>query len=295
MVEMLTFEGEFKVTDEIKNRFDDDGFIVVKDLLDKEEIAQIWKVLNDPEGILKHAYETLEPDGHKIQRILYCHPGNDVTGIVSRSEKIVNACEKLVGGEMYHYHGKFILKNANEGGRHVWHQDYGYWYKQNLFPDMITVWMPLDKTTRKNSCLQLLKGSHKCGRIDHGAGSGTMQSEADLERIEQLKKVCPHLYCEMEPGDVLFQHCNLLHTSDPNDSDLRRWAFVACYNRRSNSSFKKHHHPSYTPLHKVPDSEIKTCRNYTDFSGKEFVNPIGNEEDRKLYSQYSLRPLEQET
>jgi hypothetical protein len=30
-----------------------------RDLLDKEEIAQIWKVLNDPEGILKHAYEVI--------------------------------------------------------------------------------------------------------------------------------------------------------------------------------------------------------------------------------------------
>jgi len=32
---------------------------------------------------------------------------------------------QLLGGEVYHYHGKFILKNPHEGGQHVWHQDYG--------------------------------------------------------------------------------------------------------------------------------------------------------------------------
>ena len=29
-ISVITFEGEFKVTDEIKKRFDEDGFIVVK-------------------------------------------------------------------------------------------------------------------------------------------------------------------------------------------------------------------------------------------------------------------------
>lgn len=53
----------------------------------------------------------------------------------------------------------------------------------------------------------------------------------------------------------------------------------------------------YTEIYQhfqVPDADIKSCRNYTDFSGKVFVNPVGNEKDRKLYSQYNLRKMEQE-
>ena len=52
-------------------------------------------------------------------------------------------------------------------------------------------------------------------------------------------------------GDVLFLHCNTLHTSMPNDSDMRRWAFICCYNKASNNPYMKHHHPQYTPLQKV--------------------------------------------
>ena len=49
--------------------------------------------------------------------------------------------------------------------------------------------------------VQILKGSHKCGRIDHIPSSAYLQTGADLERVEELKKVCPHVYAEMEPGN----------------------------------------------------------------------------------------------
>ena len=38
------------------------------------------------------------------------------------------------------------------------------------------------------------------------------------------------VYCEMAPGTVLFFDCNLLHRSDPNESDESRWALICCYN-----------------------------------------------------------------
>ena len=53
------------------------------------------------------------------------------------------------------------------------------------------------------------------------------------------------------PGDALFFHSNVLHTSDQNNSDMRRWAFLCSYNRRDNNPIIKHHHPQYTPLKKV--------------------------------------------
>lgn len=277
------FEGDFKVTDEMKKCYEENGYFIVKGFLDEEERKQIWNVLDEKKGILKHSYTTTEPDGKKIRRVMYQHPGNDVTGIIARSEKVAGACEEILGGEVYHYHSKFILKDPREGGSHVWHQDYGYWYEfGNIFPEMTTVWMALDKTTRQNSCLQVLKGSHKCGRIQHNA-TGALQAGADLSRVEALKERCPLVYCEMEPGDVLFLHCNTLHTSMPNDSDMRRWAFICCYNKASNNPYVKHHHPQYTPLHKVPNSAIKECRNYTDFSGKDFTDPTRKEEDRKTF------------
>ena len=56
---------------------------------------------------------------------------------------------------------------------------------------------------------------------------------------------------ELEAGDALFFHSNVLHKSDQNNSDRRRWAFIMSYNMASNDPVLPHHHPQYTPLIKV--------------------------------------------
>ena len=77
--------------------------------------------------------------------------------MVSRSEKVVNTFEELLGcGELYHYHSKLMMKEARTGGQHVWHQDYGYWYENGcLYPDMGSVFIALDPCTTENGCLQV--------------------------------------------------------------------------------------------------------------------------------------------
>jgi hypothetical protein len=37
----------------------------------------------------------LEEKENKIVRVVWRHPGDDVTGMAARSEKIVNTCEKV--------------------------------------------------------------------------------------------------------------------------------------------------------------------------------------------------------
>jgi hypothetical protein len=61
---------------------------------------------------------------------------------------------------------------------------------------------------------------------------------------------------EMEAGDALFFHSNVLHRSDKNDSDRRRWAFLIAYNRTSNNPVYPHHHPQCTKLEKVDYKSI---------------------------------------
>ena len=177
-----------------------------------------------------------------------------------------NADEDLLGGEVYHYHSKITAKEPFEGGAWEWHQDYGYWYNNGcLFPHMATAMIALDKCTKENGCLQILAGSNQIGRIDHALlESG--QVGVDLKRVEEAKKHLKLVYCEIEPGDVLFFHCNTLHRSDKNKSDQRRWTLLCCYNAARNNPFLEHHHPRYTPLKKVPDEEIKKA-------GERFLNP----------------------
>ena len=163
--------------------------------------------------------------------------------------------EQVLGGEVYHYHSKMIMKDAKVGGAWTWHQDYGYWYQNGvLFPDLTSAFIAVDPATRENGCMQVIKGSHKLGRIEHILTDE--QAGADLSRVEEVLKILPLEYIELEPGDVLYFHANLLHRSDRNNSDKPRWSMICCYNAARNNPYKESHHPRYTPLHKVPDSEI---------------------------------------
>eukprot|EP00092_Neocalanus_flemingeri_P080604 GFUD01100578.1.p1 GENE.GFUD01100578.1~~GFUD01100578.1.p1 ORF type:complete len:119 (+),score=20.53 GFUD01100578.1:1-357(+) len=98
-----------------------------------------------------------------------------------------------------------MMKEARTGGQHVWHQDYGYWYENGcLYPDMGSVFIALDPCIKENGCLQVLAGSHKMGRLNTALiGTGVTQRGADLERVEQARKVCRHFFVELAPGDAV--------------------------------------------------------------------------------------------
>lgn len=83
------------------------------------------------------------------------------------------------------------------------------------------------------------------------------QAGADMERVTEIPKRMPLVHVEMEPGDALFFHSNLLHRSDQNRSENPRRSMSCCYNAKSNDPYKESHHPRYTPLEKAPDSAIR--------------------------------------
>jgi ectoine hydroxylase-related dioxygenase (phytanoyl-CoA dioxygenase family) len=149
-----------------------------------------------------------------------------------------------------------ILKEPYVGGAWEWHQDYGYWYHNGcLFPDLASCMIAVDRATKANGCLQVLKGSHKIGRVDHGKVGD--QTGADLERVNAALERLELVHCELEPGGAIFFHCNTLHRSDQNKSADPRWALICCYNAARNNPYKESRHPRYSFLEKWEDARIK--------------------------------------
>ncbi|XP_013402749.1 uncharacterized protein LOC106168285 isoform X1 [Lingula anatina] len=268
------YTDNFEVTSKMKEDYDRLGYVIIRNLLDQEELDLLKKTLEDNDGITKHAYELSDGIDRKSKMALWMRPGNDVTGLLARSEKVAKTAEMLMGhGEVYHWHAKLMMKEARTGGRFLWHQDFGYWYQDGvLFPDHLsTAFIAYDKTNKENGCLQILQGSHRAGRIDHVLTGG--QTGANVERVEQLMKHCPLVYVELNPGDCLFFHSNLVHRSDKNDSDHRRWALLVAYNTKKNNPVTKTFLPEYFPLDMVANSAVRECTNFTDMAGKEFLDP----------------------
>ncbi len=261
-----------------KADYERDGFVMIRSLFDTEEIGMLRTAIEQDPQLRASLYDRKDADGKPTRMATWNHPGNSVYGMAARSLRVVDTMEDMLGGEVYHYHSKLTAKEPYDGGAWEWHQDYGYWYHNGcVWPHMASVMVALDQATRDNGCLQVLKGSHHAGRIEHGILPGE-QVGADPKRVEALKQQRELVYAEMEPGDGLFFHSNVLHRSDQNRSPNRRWTVLFCYNAARNNPLIEHHHPQYTPLAKVADEAIKAtglafANGDDNFFRKTFGNP----------------------
>jgi len=236
--------------------FERDGFVVKRGYFAGDEVALIRAMIDNDPAIRRSVPKIADSDGGATALALWNHPGEDVLGAVARSARVAGGAAALLGGEVYHYHSKLMMTMPGHGSRWEWHQDYGYWYQNGcLFPDMLSAAVAIDPQTRANGCMQLLKGSQRMGRIEHGRVAG--QSGADVERVEHAMERLEHVHCEMQPGDAVFFHANTLYASAANTTDQPRRLLICCYNKATNSPYKVHHHPQYTPLRQLPDSAVR--------------------------------------
>ncbi len=245
----------FRVTDEQVSEFDEHGLLVVPGLLNAEETELLGRIARADRDLVASSYGRADGEGGTVKLLVENEVTDDFYGAVVRCERIVRNVERLLRDEVYHWHHKMILKEPRVGGAWAWHQDYGYWYDNGcLAPDLASCMVAVDRATRENGCLQVVRGSHRLGRITHGPVGD--QTGADPERVAVAVERMELVHVELEPGSAVFFHSNLLHRSDQNTSNHPRWAFICCYNTRTNSPYKETRHPEYTPLDVLPDEEL---------------------------------------
>lgn len=271
------------LSDEDVRHYQDQGYVVAKGFFDREEIDLLSRAAHEDREMDKHSFARADGEGGAVRLSLWNHPGDTIYGMIARCESLVNSAEKLLEGEVYHYHSKMIMKDAKVGGAWAWHQDYGYWYQNGvLFPDLMSAFIAVDPATKENGCMQVIPQSHKLGRIDHVLTGD--QAGADLARVDEILKRLPLIHVEMAPGDTLFFHSNLLHRSDQNRSENSRWSMICCYNAARNDPYKESHHPRYTPLEKVPDSSIRQAGAKRFSSDQDQSAWLRTEQDRSATS-----------
>jgi len=252
--------------------FHTDGYLIIKQFCSLEETGKLYSTATGDRSIQENALDLNDLSGKKTKLSLWFTPGDDVFGYLTRSSKMIDAVGRLVDSvaPVCHFHSKLMQKEPRVGGAWEWHQDYGYWYKnQFMFPDqMLSVMVALTKANKENGCLQVIRGSHKLGRVNHGF-SGE-QVGADLVMVNNALKTMELVYCELEPGDALFFHSNLLHRSEANLSPFARWSVISCYNAQSNPAYNEQTVSWKIPVDTVPDDAILN-RSAGSFADADFL------------------------
>ena len=124
---------------------------------------------------------------------------------------------------------------------------------------MLTCWVAIDAAGKRNGGLRVVPKSHMAGRIDCITKGN--QRVSDPVRVDALVKKYGLLQVELEAGDAIFFHGNLLHSSEGNGSDTRRLAFAAHFSAGNNPMFAPELNGDLgvfsEPMNVCPHAEIK--------------------------------------
>jgi hypothetical protein len=239
--------------------FNRDGYVILRGFLSPEEVEPLReKLLGDP-TVGGRVGGVMDSDGNAQEIVGWTKPSDTWIGKVAFTARFIDAAEAILGQPSYHWHSKLSMKRPHAPGRWDWHQDYPYWYKEGaLWPDMLTITVAVDRCDEDNGCLQLVRGSHKLGRVDHmevGHAYGF-----DPERLALVQQQLPTDSMVMEVGDAVIFHGNTLHASGPNNSDRPRTLLHCSYNTIVNSPFitEGQERHLYRPFEVQPDSSMRT-------------------------------------
>ena len=228
-----------RLSEQQTQAYEPDGYVIVPSLFSRDEVELSEKIAR-ADRQLKQAHIMQDAKGGESKIWLATEIKRDIYNALAHCPRVIGPTEQLLSGPVYLWHYKMMMKEPRVGGAWEWHQDYGYWYGDGcLYPQMLSCMIAVNRATRDNGCLQVLRGSHLLGRINHGGVGG--QSGAESQRVEAAMKRLELVHVELEPGDALFFHCNTLHCSAQNHSEHPRWAFITCYNSMQNIPYRGGH------------------------------------------------------
>ncbi|MCA9443386.1 MAG: phytanoyl-CoA dioxygenase family protein [Candidatus Omnitrophica bacterium] len=226
-------------TPEQISSYNDDGFLIVRNLLSDAEVADLREAVQ----VLLHGNDEVDrmhrerERGGAVRQVYLAHRHNPAFQELVRNPKLTDPVRQILEEQVYIFHSKLNVKEAFEGSVWLWHQDYGYWVRDGVQPRIVSTMILLDRATLNNGCLMVLPGSHRGGRLEHEADTTTTSYKQWCIPPEILKKTMREediKYITGEPGDALFFDCNLIHGSGHNMSPLPRNTFIIAYNAIDN-------------------------------------------------------------
>lgn len=198
--------------DWIRERYDADGYVVVRNVLDPVLVREMsqhlqWLMARNPDVRPERLGHTLIPDDP-----FWCR-------VISDS-RLVDIAAQFVGQSLALFASSYFAKPPFDGLPVLWHQDGSYWPLDP--PDaVVSLWVAVDDSTAENGCLRVVPGSHRMelkGLIPDSTTPNALLSRMSAEWIDESKAVDVVL----NAGDVSVHSPNIIHGSNANNSPKRR-------------------------------------------------------------------------
>ena len=265
---------------DIKEKFNKDGYIILKNFFSKEELAKIYfdarqlfaiqikQILlkdvdiNDRNEFEDAMFELFQTNfdvfvntGKQAQHLIAMHRLATDDRIISLLSDIGYKLPTIAVRPAMQFNSRFLSK----GGSH-WklgaHQD---WRTGQGSLDSVVMWFPLVNCDAALGSLQIIPQSHKYGlmKADTSGYLGKIQEEIKEEEYVQT---------EFEIGDLLIFSAFLIHRSGDNITNNIRWSIQLRYNNIGEKTFQERGFPM--PYIYKPEENLIT----PNFPEKEVLN-----------------------
>jgi ectoine hydroxylase-related dioxygenase (phytanoyl-CoA dioxygenase family) len=220
-----------------------DGFAVVPDLLDADELVRFGSAVD--EGVTRRSSRdsrTLAEKSRYEQSFVQCQNlWEDCPGVrpLTFHPAITAAAAQLLGvAAIRIWHDQALYKEA--GGRETdAHQDQPYWPIAET--DTITAWIPFEGSTMENGAMGYVPGSHRLGiRKFVNIFGGRPEDPLTLDGLKNRTPV----YVEVPPGAVAFHHGLTFHLARANSTSRSRRVHTAIYFADGSTRGSAQPHPS---------------------------------------------------
>jgi len=234
------------VSEEEKESFKRDGYLILKGVLSQEEVDEIEIVYNkflnqeifvpgkdfcDMAGGFDRKPEDFSIINAMLPRKYYPLWQGNIYELRTSS-----ISQQLCGDGMSIDYDQLLAKRPHkEDAIFPWHQDSAYWPPFKSDPTTTTMWLAIDNSTILNGCMMFVPGSHKETKLrPHRPAFGKSREEAhalvcDVDDGENGKDTS-HLV-PINRGDITIHNERIIHGSGPNLSDGWRRAYVIAYRR----------------------------------------------------------------
>lgn len=222
--------------------YDDNGFLVLKDLFTKEELNALQQ-----DALLLRSNQrghpdanVLEKDGETVRAAWAVELDSEACRSAYRMPRVLGAVMDLLG-PCYLHQSRLNYKAAGKGDIFQWHQDYASWVHDGIpyggHRDMLTVLIALDDSTISNGPLRFIPGSHKHGLIEAYYDTTTTSYPLHIVPDDYMEKHFSNteaFECIFPAGTAVLFCGNLVHSSKENLSATGRRNLYFAYSRDGN-------------------------------------------------------------
>ncbi len=243
-------------TTEIKDTYDQTGYIALNGFLNKTELIELIENTNRliknviPEMPESEVYYETKDDLSTLKQIQHLDIFDTFFKELAASEKVEKLASLLLGGKAVLKNMQYFNKIPNIGKETPAHQD-GYYFK--IKPQVaLTMWLSLGNADGENGAVCYIPGSHKTGMRNHGRTAllGFSQSITDWSETDDKAEI----QMIAKPGDILVHHSLTIHRANANKSDRNRKSIGFIF-YRDDVKIDEEAHAAYK---QKLDSDLKT-------------------------------------